>query len=162
MPPNALAIRELDPAADTDACDAIIRGLPGWFGVPEGIAECAVAVRTAHGLVATEAGAVTGFLTDERRSASVWEITWMAVQADRRGHGIGSQLVAGLIAQLPDVAGLLVVKTLSDRDGDTGPEYDATRAFYLTRGFRPAAELDLWGPGDPCQLLARSLEPGSA
>jgi GNAT superfamily N-acetyltransferase len=150
MPPNALAIRELDPAADTDACDAIIRGLPGWFGVPEGIAECAVAVRTAHGLVATEAGAVT------------WEITWMAVQADRRGHGIGSQLVAGLIAQLPDVAGLLVVKTLSDRDGDTGPEYDATRAFYLTRGFRPAAELDLWGPGDPCQLLARSLEPGSA
>jgi hypothetical protein len=53
------------------------------------------------------------------------------------------------------------VKTLSDREGDPGPEYGATRAFYLERGFRPAAELDLWGPGDSCQPLARSLERSS-
>ena len=158
MPPDTLTILELEPAAHAEACDAIIRGLPDWFGVPEGIAECAAAVRTTHGLVATDAGVVAGFLTDERRSASVWEITWMAVQADRRDHGIGSHLVAGLIAQLPDDARLLIVKTLSDREGDPGPEYGATRAFYLARGFRPAAELDLWGPDDPCQLLARSLE----
>ena len=162
MPPHALTVRELEPATDAEACDAIVRGLPRWFGLPEGIAECAAAVRTAHGLVATDAGVVAGFLTDERRSASVWEITWMAVRADRRGQGIGSQLAAGLIAQLPDDARLLVVKTLSDRDGNPGPEYGATRAFYLARGFRPAAELDLWGPDDPCQLLARTLEPGSA
>ena len=61
--------------------------------MPEGIAECAR--RGAHDpwLVATDAGDVAGFLTDERRSASVWEITWMAVRADRRGSGIGSRLV---------------------------------------------------------------------
>ena len=51
------------------------------------------------------------------------------------------------------------MKTLSDREGDPGPEYGATRAFYLARGFRPAAELDLWGPDNPCQLLARTLGP---
>jgi GNAT superfamily N-acetyltransferase len=159
---HALAIRELQPATDAETCDAIILGLPDWFGVPEGIAECAVAVQTHRGLVAIDGGGVVGFLTEERRSASVWEITWMAVQADRRGHGIGSRLVAGLIAGLPDDARLLIVKTLSDRDGDPGPEYGATRAFYLARGFRPAAELDLWGTGNPCQLLARTLESGSA
>ena len=161
MASHALAIRGLDPAADAEACDAIIRGLPGWFGVAEGVAECALAVRTSHGLVATDAVDVLGFLTDERRSASVWEITWMAVRADRHGLGIGSKLVAALIERLPHDARLLVVKTLSDRDGDPGPEYGATRAFYLARGFRPAAELDLWGPGNPSQLLARSLERSS-
>jgi GNAT superfamily N-acetyltransferase len=160
MPSTALTIRELDPATHAEACDDIIRGLPDWFGVPAGIAECAVAVRTTHGLVATDAGDVVGFLTDEPRSASVWEITWMAVRADRRGQGIGSQLVAGLIERLPDDARLLVVKTLSDREGDPGPEYRATRAFYLARGFLPAAELDLWGAGNPCQLLARTLGHG--
>jgi GNAT superfamily N-acetyltransferase len=130
--------------------------------VAEGVAECALAVRTSHGFVATDAGDVVGFLTDERRSASVWEITWMAVRADRRGHGIGSQLVTALIERLPRDARLLIVKTLSDRDGDPGPEYGATRAFYLARGFRPVAELDLWGPGNPCQLLARSPERSPA
>ena len=157
MPSHALTIVELEPVAHAEACDAIIRGLPGWFGVPEGIAECAAAVRSSHGYVAADAEGVAGFLTDERRSASVWEITWMAVRADRRGRGIGSQLVAALTERLPDDAQLLVVKTLSDREGDPGPEYAATRAFYVSGGFRPAAELDLWGPGNPCQLLARRL-----
>ena len=158
MPSDTLTILELEPVTHAEACDAIIRGLPDWFGVPEGIDECALAVRTSHGLVATDAGDVVGFLTDERRSASVWEITWMAVRADRRGSGIGSHLVAGLIAQMPGDSRLLTVKTLSDRDGDPGPEYRATRAFYLARGFLPAAELDLWGRGNPCQLLARPLD----
>lgn len=162
MPSDALTILEIEPAAHAEACDAIIRGLPDWFGVPEGIAECAAAVRSSHGFVAADADGVAGFLTDERRSSSVCEITWMAVRADRRGDGIGSRLVAALTGWLPDDTGLLIVKTLSDREGDPGPEYAATRAFYLARGFRPAAELDLWGPGNPCQVLARTLERESA
>jgi len=39
-------------AGDAEACDAIIAGLPEWFELEEGIAECASAVRTQHGLVA--------------------------------------------------------------------------------------------------------------
>ena len=46
-----------------------------------------------------------------------------------------------------------MVKTLSDRT-DPGPEYAATRAFYLAKGFTPAAELDLFGPENPIQLMA--------
>jgi hypothetical protein len=50
----------------------------------------------------------------------------------------------------------LTVKTLSDRE-DPGPEYAQTRAFYLAVGFVPVAELDIWGPENPCQLLARPV-----
>ena len=150
-------IRPLDPSRDAEACDAVVRGLPEWFGDATGLAECALAVRTHDGLVATDGRDVVGFLTSERRAPSAWEITWMAVRADRRGSGIGSALVGALRAQLPHDVRLLFVKTLSDREGDPGPEYAATRAFYLARGFRPMAELDIWGPRNPCQLLGRPV-----
>jgi GNAT superfamily N-acetyltransferase len=151
-------IRALDPAFDADACDAIVHGLPAWFGDAAGIAGCALAVRTQAGLVATEGERMVGFLTYEPRPGSDWEITWMAVRADRRGAGIGTALVDALVDRLPDATRSLLVKTLSDRDGDPGPEYAQTRAFYLARGFMPIAELDIWGPENPCQLLARTIE----
>ena len=155
---RGVVIRALDPRVDAEACDAIVRELSDWFGNEQGIAECAVAVRTHDGLVALEAGRVVGFLTFAGRSASIWEITWMAVHADRRGSGIGTGLVQRLASDLKARAELLVVKTLSDRV-DPGPEYAATRAFYLATGFRPMAELDIWGPENPCQLLGRRLGP---
>ena len=154
---GAAMIRSLDPARDAGACDAIVRGLPDWFGLEEGIEECAAAVRSHLGLVAIDESRMSGFLTYERRTSTWWEITWIATRADLRGTGVGTRLVDGLTGRLPDDAEAVLVKTLSDRDGDPGPEYAATRAFYLARGFAPVAELDIWGPENPCQLLARRV-----
>jgi GNAT superfamily N-acetyltransferase len=154
-------IRALEPAVDADACDAIVRGLPEWFGDPVGIADCAHAVRTHEGLVAVDDSEVVGFLTYEPREGSDREITWIAVRADRRGRGIGTRLLGTLIDRSPAGSSLLV-KTLSDRDGDPGPEYTQTRAFYLARGFAPVAELDIWGPENPCQVLARPVTAASS
>jgi N-acetylglutamate synthase-like GNAT family acetyltransferase len=149
-------IRPLDPA-DAPTCDAIIASLPDWFGLQEGIDECAEAVRTQPGLVCERAGRVVGFLTVVRPSEVTAEISWLAVHADDRGSGAGTKLVEGLAADLGGTAvRLLLVKTLSDRE-DPGPEYAATRAFYLARGFQPAAELDLFGPENPIQLLSRPV-----
>jgi GNAT superfamily N-acetyltransferase len=148
-------IRELT-RTDASACDSIIAGLPDWFGSENGIRQCAVAVRAERGFVAEHDGHVVGFLTyviapDEA------EITWMAVAADHRGTGIGSSLIDAVITRLraADI-GRLLVKTLSDRE-DPGPEYAQTRAFYLAMGFVPEAELDIWGPENPAQLLAKRL-----
>ncbi len=150
-------IRALRSDTDAGVCDAIIASLPEWFGLDEGIRECAKAVRTQEGLVCERSDrGLVGFLTYERISPPTVEITWFAVHADHRGTGIGTELLAALVAALDgnDVR-LLAVKTLSDRAGDPGPEYSATRAFYLARGFVPAAELDLFGPENPIQLLTR-------
>jgi N-acetylglutamate synthase-like GNAT family acetyltransferase len=149
-------IRSLDPA-DAPVCDAIIASLPDWFGLQEGIDECAEAVRTQPGLVCERDRRVVGFLTVVRPSAVTAEISWLAVHANDRGDGVGTKLVEGLVSDLSGTgARLLLVKTLSDRE-DPGPEYAATRAFYLARGFSPAAELDLFGPENPIQLLSRSV-----
>jgi ribosomal protein S18 acetylase RimI-like enzyme len=91
----------LDPALHAEGCDAIVRGLPGWFGVAAGIEDCARAVRTQAGFVAMDGDAVVGFVTFEPLPHHDWEITWMAVRADRRGGGIGTDLVERLVTSLP-------------------------------------------------------------
>ena len=61
-----MVFRPLDPKNDSAACDAIVASLPNWFGLEEGIRECAEAVRTQPGLVAEVDGEVSGFLTIAR------------------------------------------------------------------------------------------------
>ena len=141
---------------DAAACDAIVASLPEWFGMEEGIRDCAAAVRSQRGLVFERDGSLLGFLTVVDRTEATSEITWLAVHARSRGRGVGTRLVEALVADLRSRGvSLLVVQTLSDRE-DPGPEYAATRAFYLARRFVPAAELDLY-PDNPIQLMSRRL-----
>jgi GNAT superfamily N-acetyltransferase len=151
------SVRALDAPADADACDVIVRGLPAWFGSEDGLREQEQLVRTSAGLVCVEDGEIVGFLTYARLYPQTVEITWMAVRSDVRRRGIGAALLDELTPVLSeDGATMLVVKTLSDRE-DPGPAYAETRSFYLAQGFAPIAELELWGPENPCQLLAMPL-----
>jgi len=89
-------IRPLAHDGDSETCDAIIASLPGWFGLDEGIRECARAVRIQAGLVCDVNGEIGGFLTYVRHSPAAAEITWMGVHATQRGRGIGSALIEEL------------------------------------------------------------------
>ena len=149
-------IRLLEPR-DAAACDGIVAGLPDWFGLEEGVRDAAEAVRMQEGLVAEDDGELVGFLTLVHPYPTTSEISWMAVRGDRHRTGVGRALVDAAMPRLRERGvRLLTVKTLSDRD-DPGPEYTQTRAFYLSMGFVPVAELDIWGPRNPCQLLARPI-----
>jgi len=150
------AVRELEPR-DAAACDAIVAGLPEWFGNEQGIRDCALAVRSHAGLVAIDETGITGFLTwTHDRERGVAEITWMAVRADSRRHGLGRSLLGALIDRLhEEQVDRLDVKTLSERA--TYPPYAETRGFYLANGFEPVAELDVWDEDNPAVLLSRSL-----
>jgi GNAT superfamily N-acetyltransferase len=148
-------IRELT-AKDAKTCDAIVAGLPDWFGDPMGLAECVEAVRSQNGYVAEASGEVVGFLTWIERDRATVEITWMAVRSDSRRRGYGRALVEALIGSARGTgASFVLVKTLSDTHPDEG--YAQTRAFYRNMGFDPIAELDIWGPRNPAQLLMRLI-----
>jgi len=151
-----VAIRDLEPR-DADACDAIVGGLPAWFGNEQGTRDCARAVRSQAGLVATDEIGVTGFLTwTHDRERGVAEITWMVVRATSRRRGIGRSLLSTLIDRLrQDQVRLLDVKTLSERAAY--PPYAETRAFYRANGFGSVEELDIWDEGNPAVLLRRRL-----
>lgn len=142
---------------DAPACDAIVAGLPEWFGNPQGIADCAAAVRSQAGLVVLDdAGEVAGFLTWEVPAYGVAEITWMAVRADARRRGHGRILLDALVERLRAArVRELHVKSLSSRD--PYPPYAETRAFYRANGFEEVEELGVWGPENPAVLMARQI-----
>jgi predicted N-acetyltransferase YhbS len=152
-------IRPLTPA-DAEACDAIILTLPYHFGDEGGRAECARAVRTQDGLVAVEDGEVVGFLTLARNDPLSAEITWMAVRADRRRHGLGRKLVEHVAVGLArEGVEFLCVLTVADsepewRETDT---YVDTRAFYRALGFVALRELALEGWDERSLILVRPL-----
>lgn len=151
-----VAVRPLEPD-DAPTCDAIVASLPEWFGVAEGIRQAAESVRHDEGFVVDTADGVVGFLTLHGPHPGAAEISWMAVHHDHRSSGVGSELLERAERELRgNGVRLLVVKTLSDRL-DPGPQYAQTRAFYLARGFIPILELDIWGPENPCQVLAKPL-----
>jgi GNAT superfamily N-acetyltransferase len=147
-------------AQDAAGCVAIVEDLDDYFteDVPDKVRRD---LREHGGWVIDDAGDVVGFVIAERRGTRAAEILWAAVAADRRGGGLGARLVDHVLDALrADGVQIVEVKTL-DASADYEP-YDATRAFWLARGF---VQLDMidplpdWPPGNPAAILAVALVP---
>jgi GNAT superfamily N-acetyltransferase len=155
-----MPVRELRPG-DAAACDEIVRGLPYFFGSTAGVARCARAVRTRRGWVAWSGGppGVDGFVVIDHPLPSAPEITWMAVRAGRRRHGLGRALVAHAARELTgEGAQVLSVLTLAASVPEAGDDtYAGTRAFYRATGFLAIREIHPPGWDSPALLLARPL-----
>ena len=145
---------------DAPACDAIIAGLAYFFGDPDGVRDCAAAVRSQRGYVATIGGELVAFLTIEQHDPRSAEITWMATRASQRRRGLGRSLIeygAGELAR--EGVLMLCVLTLGPSvPEEAGDNYTGTRAFYEAAGFVPLRELELrsWNDGYAL-MLARTL-----
>lgn len=145
--------------SDAEACDAIIRSLPDFFGHEGGIAACARAVRAQDGCVAIAAGRVVGFATWKARTRASAEVTWMAVERDHRHRGIGTTIVESLAVDLHArgfaLAFVMTSAGAKESRSDTDA-YAATRQFWMARGFLPLTELAIWET-DRALLLVRTL-----
>jgi ribosomal protein S18 acetylase RimI-like enzyme len=91
-----MSLRPLRPE-DADACVAVIRTLPDFFGYEPGVEQAAMDLRKQAGWVAEADGAVVGFATWAPRTEATAEITWMAVEGGRRRQGIGTAVLERLI-----------------------------------------------------------------
>jgi ribosomal protein S18 acetylase RimI-like enzyme len=156
-----MSIEPLSAERDAEACDVIVRSLPYHFGIEEGRVACAAAVRAQSGLVArANDGLVVGFLTVAEHFDHSAEVTWMAVHAAHRHHGIGRALVVHLSERLRQ-EGRRVLIAFTVSSSDPGPEpddgYQVTRAFYRGVGFVEARDIpELW-PGDTAVLMVLAL-----
>jgi GNAT superfamily N-acetyltransferase len=153
-----LAVRRF-VAGDARAASAIIRSLPDYFpeDVPEKVERDAV---NHEAWVVTESGAVAGFAIAARKSPGGAEILWIAVDAARRGRGLGTRLLGHVLDHLA-TAGISVVeaKTL-DRSSGYRP-YEATRAFWERNGFIQVDTIDPCPAGNPATRQL-SMWPPSA
>lgn len=83
----------------------------------------------------------------------------MAVERARRHAGVGAAIVEALVAGLQARAYRLALAMTSAAHKQPLPgldPYDATRGFWIARGFLPLIELDIWDT-DLALLLVRPL-----
>ena len=147
-------------AQDALRCAAIVTGLPDFFtdDVPDKVRSD---LYDHGGWVIDDGGDVVGFAVVQRRGRSAAEILWAAVAADRRGAGLGARLIDHVLDELgADGVQIVEVKSLDPSAGYA--PYDATRAFWLARGFIQLDTIDPlpgWPPGNPAAILAVALVP---
>lgn len=82
-----------------------------------------------------------------------FDLYWIAVDRQRQGTGIGTQLVGAVEQMLSADGGRLVLVETSSR-----PEYDLTRRFYETRGYRKSATIPgYYAVGDDLVIYVKEL-----
>ena len=84
-----------------------------------------------------------------------YDLYWLAVDQRVQRNGTGSLLVSAVEDRLREGRGRLVVAETSSR-----PDYEATRAFYESRGYAEAGRVpEFYAPGDDRVIYTKRLVP---
>jgi GNAT superfamily N-acetyltransferase len=139
-------------------CEAVLRSLPGWFGIETSILRYAEETNRLPTFAIEEDSQLVAFITLKKHFAGAWEITCIAVHARSRGRGLGRQLIEFAEQWLRDQNALfLQVKTIAPTKPNA--EYAQTRAFYKALGFEPIEVFpELWSPSHPCLQMIKRIE----
>jgi ribosomal protein S18 acetylase RimI-like enzyme len=82
-----------------------------------------------------------------------WDVYWVAVDPGGQGQGVGRALMAFTEKKIKEGRGRLAIVETSGR-----PDYDKTRRFYSSLGYRLAARIaDFYSPGDDKLILEKRL-----
>ncbi len=138
--------------------EAILRTLPGWFGIEESLVAYARDTIVLPTFVAELEQRALGFITLREHFTGSWEVSCMAVAAHARGRGLGTALLEHAEAWAASRGGrYLQVKTLAATH--PSPEYAETRAFYERQGFAPLEVLPHhWSAANPCLVMIKVLD----
>lgn len=136
-------------------CETILRGLPDWFGIEEAIQHYVSVIDDLPTFVDSDRD---GFISVKVHNDYAAEIYVIAVRESRHRQGIGRALIQAAqdwLLESSDVE-FLQVKTLGPSRPDAN--YERTRLFYESMGFRPLEELKtLWNEANPCLLMVKAL-----
>ncbi|MDM8000901.1 MAG: GNAT family N-acetyltransferase [Dehalococcoidia bacterium] len=104
-------------------------------------------------VVAEVGGVVTGYIGPTPLASGTWDIYWVAVNPGGQGRGVGRALMSFTENRIKEGHGRLVIVETSGR-----PDYDKTRRFYRSLGYRVAARIaDFYSPGDDKLILEKRL-----
>lgn len=96
------------------------------------------------------------YVAPEPFADRVWNLYFLAVLPGDHGRGTGTALVAHVEDSLRE-AGESTARVLVVETSSTG-QYDATRSFYLARGFVEEARIrEYYGPGDDKVVFWKQL-----
>jgi ribosomal protein S18 acetylase RimI-like enzyme len=137
--------------------NSILRELPEWFGIEEGIVEYINGVINTDYYVAYDLNIPIGFISIKSNNIYTSEIYVIGVKKEYQNRGIGKMfLEASQQVLINNKVKFLMVKTLGESHPDK--HYKNTREFYNKAGFYPLEEInEIWGEKNPCLIMVRSL-----
>ena len=139
-------------------CDSILRALPNWFGVEQGIVDCVRDVQSLPFFAAIlDSGKAIGFAALKYHNEYTAEVRVMGVLEPYHRRGVGKLLIERCVSECRRTGReFLTVKTLDQ--SRKSMSYDKTRAFYHAMGFRPLEVFPaFWDAGNPCLFMAMYL-----
>ena len=84
-----------------------------------------------------------------------FDLYWIAVHPSSQRHGGGSHLLGEVEQRLRERGARLLIAETSSR-----ADYDATRRFYLARGYQEVARMrDYYAVGDDRVIYTKALAP---
>lgn len=151
-----MLIRELYESEYSE-CENILRSLPKWFGREESIIQYVKDLSTTKNFAVEVNSSLAGFAGLVFNNKYTVDINIMAIREEYQNQKLGTALIDH-IEEFLRKSGYeyLEVKTL----GPSHPskEYEATRKFYESVGFRPVEEfMNLWGEGYSCQVMIKKV-----
>ncbi|TSA45232.1 MAG: GNAT family N-acetyltransferase [Deltaproteobacteria bacterium] len=162
MTVNSITYRDDVKPGDLKAVGLLVRAT-GFFSEEEiGIALELVEERLAKGdasgyffLFAEEENRLIGYACFGPISGTVhsFDLYWIAVDPAEQGRGIGRMLMAASERIMAGRGARLIYADTSSR-----PQYESTRAFYLSCGYVQEAFLaDFYAPGDGKVIFVKPL-----
>jgi ribosomal protein S18 acetylase RimI-like enzyme len=138
-------------------CDELLRSLPLWFGIESAIRQYVSDVETMPTFVADVGDRAIGFVSLNPHNEWTAEVHVIAIHPEFHRKGVGRKLIAVSEDYLRERGyKFLSVKTISS--SSQSKEYEITRKFYFSIGFRPVEEFrTLWGEANPCLLMIKAL-----
>jgi GNAT superfamily N-acetyltransferase len=150
-------IREIkDTKAKAEITERILRALPDWFELEQGVLDFIKNVKDLSFFGAEINDEIVGFIAVENYNEFAVEIHVMGVLPRYRNQGLGRQLVDFVWNKYASLGKkYLTVKTLDESAGDKF--YEKTRKFYLSAGFVPVMMLKtIWSEDNPCVIMVKN------
>jgi ribosomal protein S18 acetylase RimI-like enzyme len=106
-------------------------------------------------LVADVDSDVAGYICYGQTPCTIgtWDIFWIAVDGNKRGHGVGGALTKAAEADIKKANGRLIMIETSSQE-----LYENTRRFYIGQKYEQVACIpDFYSPGDDLIMMQKRL-----
>jgi GNAT superfamily N-acetyltransferase len=148
---------EPDPGRKSTICEEILRALPKWFGLKEGIRIYLQGVRDSTFFTVSFENRLIGFCAVKIHFQINAELYVLGLRKEFHGQGIGTRMIEHVRRHCKE-SGIryMTVKTVSDQNPDI--HYANSRRFYEKIGFRPLEVFpELWDKNNPWLYIIMCL-----
>ena len=146
-----------EPDEKSRICNEVLRALPSWFGMEEGIVGYVKEVKTMPFFSAYDDGKVIGFVAIKSHGAYTAEVCVIGILKEYHRKGIGKTLIDICVNYCENERiEFLTVKTLDE--SRESKSYEKTRLFYQAVGFKKLETFPLlWDENNPCLFMAKHI-----